>query len=80
MLTFLPIHFQFAQRHFTYRLPPFSRYKELFAVYKKMTRPLTMFFSIAAAVHVLAAMALTQKEILDFYRLEQEEVERELLR
>lgn len=78
-LHFYLCHFQFAVRHFTYRLPPMSKPKELFAVYKKMTRPLTMFLSIALGVHTLVAMALTQKEIMDFHRLEQEEMNEELL-
>lgn len=74
-----PTHLQFAVRHFTYRLPSLSYPKEVFAVYRKMTRPLTMFLSIALAVHTLIAMALTQKQILDFHRLEQDAIEEELL-
>lgn len=38
-----------------------------------------MFLSIALGVHTLVAMALTQKEILDFHRLEQDEINEELL-
>ncbi|KAJ6637089.1 Complex I assembly factor TMEM126B, mitochondrial [Pseudolycoriella hygida] len=64
--------YMFAVRQFTYRLPPFSKPKELFAVYRKMTKPLSMFFSIALAIHVITAMALTQREILEFHGLEQE--------
>lgn len=75
----LVVHFQFAVRHFTYRLPSISKPKELFAVYKKMTRPLSMTFSVALALHVLLAMALTQKETSDFYRLEQQAMNEELL-
>ncbi|KAG4067049.1 hypothetical protein HA402_000040 [Bradysia odoriphaga] len=71
--------YMFAVRHFTYRLPPINKYKELFAVYKKMTKPLSMALSIAMCAHVLIAMALTQKEILDFHRLEQDSATEELL-
>ncbi|XP_037028007.1 uncharacterized protein LOC119068502 [Bradysia coprophila] len=71
--------YMFATRHFTYRLPPISKYKELFATYKKMTRPLSTALSISLGIHVLIAMALTQKEILDFHRLEQDSATEELL-
>lgn len=80
MKHFLCLPFQFAVRHFTYRLPPIGKPKELFAVYKKMTKPLSMGLSITLCVHVLIAMALTRREILDFHRLEQDTVEEELLR
>lgn len=73
------MHFQFAVRHFTYRVPPMSKPKELFAIYKKMTTPLSMFMVIALGLHTLFAMALTRKEMLDFHRLEQEELNHQLL-
>lgn len=38
-----------------------------------------MFLSVALGMQVLVAMALTQKEILDFHRLEQEAINEELL-
>lgn len=76
---YTPTSFQFAVRHFTYRLPPLNRPKEVFAVYRKMTRPLSMFLSIALGLHAIAAMAMTQKEILDFHRLEQDAIKEELL-
>lgn len=73
-------HLQFATRHFTYRLPSITENpKQLFAVYKKMTRPLTMFLTIAVGIHIISAMALTQKEVLDCHRLEQDAINEELL-
>jgi len=71
--------YMFAVRHFTYRLPPFNKPKELYAIYRKMTSPLTMFLALALGFHTLAAMALTQKEMLDFHRLQQDEIDKELL-
>ncbi len=44
-----------------------------------MTMPLTMLLTIALALHVVTAMALTQKEILDFHKLEQDTITEELL-
>lgn len=76
----LSLPLQFATRHFTYRLPSINENpKKLFQVYKKMTRPLTMFLTVALGIHTLAAMALTQKEILDCHRLQQEIINEELL-
>lgn len=65
------LRFQFAVRHFTYRLPSITEDpKGLFRVYQKMTRPLTMGLTISLGLNALIACALTYREQLDFMKLQ----------
>lgn len=63
-----PFVFQFASRHYTFRMPT-DGYRGILSLYVKMTKPILTPLAIAFGLNMIAGMYLTYRQIIDFHSI-----------